>query len=278
MDVRLAEDPAEFAERAGGFLALERYSANVIAVHLGEVRAGRRPLAEDALWITLESGGSVVGAAMHTPPHPLFLPRLGPGAADALADVLSSHRRPLTGVSGEQETVLAFRERWAFLGGSRGRLRTSMRLYVLGDLRVPEVPGRARLGTLEEASLAAGWLRAFDTEAMPAAPAAEVAEVARHLLAARRLWMWESDGEVVALAGVSEPAAGVARVGPVYTPPGQRRRGYGSAVTAAASSAALRGGADDVVLYTDLANPTSNSIYQAIGYRPDHDAGEWVLD
>jgi predicted GNAT family acetyltransferase len=78
----------------------------------------------------------------------------------------------------------------------------------------------------------------------------------------------------MAVAGVSPAAAGVARVGPVYTPPAARGRGYGSAVTATASQAAIDAGASHVVLYTDLSNPTSNAIYQAIGYRPDHDADE----
>jgi predicted GNAT family acetyltransferase len=61
------------------------------------------------------------------------------------------------------------------------------------------------------------------------------------------------------------------RVGPVYTPPQSRGRGYGTAVTAAVSQQALRAGAEDVLLYTDLANPGSNSIYQRIGYRPVED-------
>jgi predicted GNAT family acetyltransferase len=64
----------------------------------------------------------------------------------------------------------------------------------------------------------------------------------------------------------------------VYTPSASRRRGYGAAVTAAASVAALAAGAEQVALYTDLANPTSNSVYQAIGYRPDHDAEERSFD
>jgi predicted GNAT family acetyltransferase len=74
----------------------------------------------------------------------------------------------------------------------------------------------------------------------------------------------------VSLAAVSPPAVGVARVGPAYTPAHWRRHGYGAAATAATS-------ADHVVLYTDLANPTSNSIYQAIGYRSDHDAEERIF-
>ena len=61
---------------------------------------------------------------------------------------------------------------------------------------------------------------------------------------------------------------------PVYTPPEHRGTGYGSAVTAAVSQHALDAGARDVILFTDLANPTSNSIYQKIGYRPVYDSTE----
>lgn len=85
------------------------------------------------------------------------------------------------------------------------------------------------------------------------------------------LTLWETGGTAVALAGANRPAAGTVRVGPVYTPPGHRRRGYGSAVTAAVSQAALDAGADHVVLFTDLANPASNSVYLRLGYRPVED-------
>jgi predicted GNAT family acetyltransferase len=61
------------------------------------------------------------------------------------------------------------------------------------------------------------------------------------------------------------------RVGPVYTPPGLRHRGYAGAVTAAVSQAALDAGAAEVLLFTDLANPTSNSLYQNLGYQPVED-------
>jgi predicted GNAT family acetyltransferase len=73
------------------------------------------------------------------------------------------------------------------------------------------------------------------------------------------------------MAGAQRPAAGVVRVGPVYTPPEHRGRGYGAAVTAAVSQAALDAGAAGVVLFTDLANPTSNALYERLGYRPVED-------
>jgi predicted GNAT family acetyltransferase len=54
----------------------------------------------------------------------------------------------------------------------------------------------------------------------------------------------------------------------VYTPPPLRKRGYAAAVTAAVTQAALDDGADGVLLFTDQANPTSNTLYQRLGFRP----------
>ena len=81
------------------------------------------------------------------------------------------------------------------------------------------------------------------------------------------LTLWETAGEPVSMAGLTRPAAGQVRVGPVYTPPAHRGRGYGGAVTAAVSQAARDAGAAEVVLFTDLANPTSNALYQRLGYE-----------
>jgi predicted GNAT family acetyltransferase len=82
------------------------------------------------------------------------------------------------------------------------------------------------------------------------------------------MWLWENEAGVpTSLAARQRTTAGAARIGPVYTPPEHRRHGYGAAVTAACTRDALRS-ADGVVLFTDLANPVSNSIYQQIGYLP----------
>lgn len=87
-------------------------------------------------------------------------------------------------------------------------------------------------------------------------------------LSYRGYTLWEQDGQPVSLAGLTRQVAGQVRVGPVYTPPGHRGRGYGGAATWAVSQAALDAGAAQVVLFTDLANPTSNALYQRLGYQP----------
>ncbi|MFC7479146.1 GNAT family N-acetyltransferase [Luedemannella flava] len=82
------------------------------------------------------------------------------------------------------------------------------------------------------------------------------------------LTVWEADGTPVAFAGHRRAIAGTSRLGPVYTPAEHRRRGYGAAVTVAAAQAARAAGATEVVLFTNLANPTSNGVYLRVGFRP----------
>ncbi|MBI0299950.1 GNAT family N-acetyltransferase, partial [Streptomyces sp. PRKS01-29] len=83
--------------------------------------------------------------------------------------------------------------------------------------------------------------------------------------------VWELDGRPVACAGISRTVAGMARVALVYTPPELRGRGYAGAATAAVSGAARAAGVKEVLLFTDLDNPTSNALYQRLGYRPVED-------
>ena len=87
----------------------------------------------------------------------------------------------------------------------------------------------------------------------------------------RFAYLWETDGRVVSLAVAGARTPNGRRIGPVYTPPGDRGRGYAGALTAAASQDQLDQGARFCVLLTDLANPTSNSIYRRIGYEPVSD-------
>jgi predicted GNAT family acetyltransferase len=142
------------------------------------------------------------------------------------------------------------------------------RLYRLDRLCMPKTPGRARRATAEDGELILGWVDAFIAESgVDHAPPPSRTILAR--IEQQLAWLWlDEAGEPAAMALRNAPASGVARVGPVYTTPTRRRRGYGAAVTAACTADAIEAGVQSVVLFTDLANPTSNSIYQQIGYRP----------
>ena len=95
-------------------------------------------------------------------------------------------------------------------------------------------------------------------------------------LRAGHLWLWEHDGPA-AIAAVSDPVEGVARIGPVYTLPDRRGRGYGSALVGAVS-AAVRARGTRCILYTDLGNPIANSVYRRLGYRVVAEALRYRFD
>jgi predicted GNAT family acetyltransferase len=118
--------------------------------------------------------------------------------------------------------------------------------------------------------LLVAWFRAFGRE-VPVVADRDRVRAIRDRIGYGGLMLWEANGVPVSMAGLSRQVAGMTRVGPVYTPPGLRRRGYAGAVTAAVSQAALDAGAAEVLLFTDLANPTSNSLYQHLGYHPVED-------
>ncbi len=112
------------------------------------------------------------------------------------------------------------------------------------------------------------WFSAFAAEAgVRDSPA----QMVSGRLASGHLMLWEAAAELKSLAGLSPVIAGVARVGPVYTPPPWRGRGYGGAVTVAISQLALTRGAESVILFTDLANLASNSLYLKLGYQAVED-------
>lgn len=150
------------------------------------------------------------------------------------------------------------------------------RLYRLDTLRAPvDVPGRSRRAGIGDLELLRGWYRAFAQEADERS--ADIDDAVDAALNTHGCWLWvDASGVIVSMATRRPIIAGCARVGPVYTPSRWRGRGYGSAVTAAATRDVLDDGAVPV-LFTDLTNHTTNDIYQRLGYRPVEDRLEIEL-
>jgi predicted GNAT family acetyltransferase len=139
------------------------------------------------------------------------------------------------------------------------------RLYELWEIReVPEVEGKLRQADPKERNLMILWIQAFQSEIGESGNDTEL-RVDRGL-AAGHLWLWDRSGETVSMTVSREPVCGVVRLSGVYTPPEKRKHGYAEACVRALSKQ-LRDAGHRCILYTDLGNPTSNSIYRRIGYR-----------
>jgi GNAT superfamily N-acetyltransferase len=222
-----------------------------------------------------DQAGTVAGAFMHTPPFPVVLTEVTREAAAELAAVTMA-ARPLGGVNAYPEVAEAFADGWRDRDGGRGGrvdVYRRQRLYRLADLAWPDPApaGTARMAGDADAKLTADWFAAFADEVDDMGRGEDQSAAARAKISQAGVMVWEADGQPVSIACNTVPVTGMVRIGPVYTPPQARGHGYASAATAALSQRLLDEGAEEVVLYTDLANPVSNSIYQRIGYRPVED-------
>ena len=217
-------------------------------------------------WV-LDEHGTVGGALMLTPPFRLRVSALSPPAVAAVVDALARRAVTLPGVGGDRATVDRFAELWAARTGVELVPTTRLRRYELATVIEPTSPptGRARVATHADEPLLTRWFRAFHDEV--GGPATDDRLEVESRRSEGRLFVWDDDGPV-AVTGTSYAVAGVARIGPVYTPPERRRHGYAMALVAHVSRTTLAGGAGRCMLYTDLANPTSNAIYQRVGYQP----------
>ena len=270
----MTTDTGQFLAAAGEFLRADP-ARNTVMLTVTEnlLVSSAAPAARPPLYGWWQAGRSPVGAAfMHTPDFPLMLsPADAPDAARLASDLAGTGRR-VHGVNAGQEAADAFAAAWRGRTGDAVAVYRRMRLFRLGEL-VPPGPapeGIARLAAGTDCDLLAGWFGAFAREAGDPPGADHRAAVAERL-GYGGITVWEAGGAPVSVAVRTRAVAGMVRVGPVYTPPELRGHGYAAAATAAVSQAALDAGVREVVLYTDLANPTSNALYQRLGYRPVED-------
>jgi hypothetical protein len=254
--------------RGGPVPARGRGTTHLILGLAGTLRDLPARYPEFQLWLVADED-HVVAAALRTPPFNLVV--VGDaGGVSHLAETLRADGVELPGVTGATPEVDSFAARWEAVGGQRAVERMRQRIYRLAEVRpVADAPGESRVATEADHDLVLAWVQAFADEAgSKPTDAARVVDARLGGGDASGFLLWENDGEPVSLAGWVGPTPNGIRVGPVYTPPALRRRGFRSAVTAAVSERQLAGGRTFCFLYTDLANPTSNRIYMDIGYKP----------
>lgn len=264
MAVRLYPSPTAFLPVARLVYRTDpvRYTSELTAL---------RTAGDDGVFLSVLDGVGVVGAALQTPGDALLVSGLDPAMTkQAVAAFGSAAGGRLPAVRGTSAATTAFVHEWRESGRGDPRSSTARTLYRLGDLHPPtDVAGAGGLAGPADDDTVLEWLDGFFADAFAAAPDPPARR--RYLDGIRAaggdVLLWTVDGTAVSMARVHAPAAGVSRIGPVYTPPEARGRGFGAAVTAAACAQAFRRGARDVVLYADHANPGANRIYRRLGFH-----------
>ncbi|WP_069765065.1 GNAT family N-acetyltransferase [Streptomyces sp. LUP47B] len=272
-DWHLTEDIDDFLARAGEFLRSRPVPHVMQLTWTARLRARGAAAygAEAAVFGWLERAGEVHGAFYRlSPGRGLSLTPLTAEQADALAARLVALGHSVPSVSADEATAAAFAEAWQRHTGATPSVRVRLCLHRLGTLVPPaQLPaGRGRAVEERDLEQLMALCRGFAAD-VGEAVTIDADSWAGTRFADKHYTFWEApDGTPVSLAGANPMVAGLVQVDPVYTPAPLRGRGYAGAVTAEVSRAALTAGAEDVVLFTDAANPTSNALYRRLGYVP----------
>jgi RimJ/RimL family protein N-acetyltransferase len=261
-------DDVEQYLAAVGDLLLAEPGVHTISLSVCENVRARPDGTRFAWW--QEPDGEVTGCASRTPPYPIVAEVLPEHAIVPLVDLWEVDAVNAPTPLAAQVAATAARRY-----GRTARLKTAERLFRLGELIPPEAPGKPRVADEGDAELLVRWFDDFVAEAglLPQ----DARKAVRDRLSYDGFVVWEDDGEPVALAGHTRKSFQGMRIGPVWTPPEHRGNGYGGAATAAASQKCLDEGAWEVVLFTDLTNPTSNALYPRLGYRPVMDRAVFLI-
>jgi predicted GNAT family acetyltransferase len=274
MRVTADTDLTRYAEAVLPWLRNDPVRNNVLATVLQSRLDGMTAIENELLLLRLvdenapdEQSESLVGVALRTPPQALLLSKMPLAAVGALATYLVSTHPMVHRYNGPVEEVRALVDQIATSTGGRPTQIDGHGMFQAVQASLPfAVPGNARAATTADRDLLVAWSAAFQ-QAVPHAPHTETTALIDARLARPELmWVWEEGGEPISMSALTPPSAGVRRINLVYTPPGRRGNGYASALVAALTSRVLAAG-DTPMLFTDLANPTSNKIYQAIGYE-----------
>jgi uncharacterized protein len=217
---------------------------------------------------TADPNAGILAVAICTPPYKLVLSKAQDlNALTLIAQDVQSYLNQLPGVSGLITEVEAFLQIWQTLTGQRYRQVMEMRIHELTQVEpVTSAKGHLRVATETDRPLLVDWVSAFSAE-VGEIISEDPKTIVDRGLKRQSMHLWD-DGIPVSWASGSQSLPAAARIGPVYTPPEYRRKGYATACVAALSQKLLDQGCDRCFLFTDLANPTSNHIYQQIGYRP----------
>lgn len=259
LEVHPTNDPAEVLGLAGGFLASRPVEHNLVLSLLTDRVA--RGTAGHYWWLTDSS--AVVGVGFQSPTS--FSATITPMARDHVDALVERIDVTLPGVIAEAATAAAFAGAWTQRHAIAARPVEAGRLHRLHRARhVGDAPGRRRAATEADLGLIEQWLDGFTADTGPSPELAAVA--ARGYVEDRTAWLWEDDGPAC-LVRVSPVVAGVARVGPVYTPPARRGRGYATTCVAELSRS-IEADTNLAILHTQLENPSANAMYRRIGYRP----------
>lgn len=219
---------------------------------------------------TVEQDENIIAVAMMTIPYNLLLSQVKDSKAiDIIIQDLQQKYESLTNVNAPVIESKAFTEKWCLSTGQSYKLKVAMRIFKLEKVELySQIEGRLRLATQKDKELLISWHNAFNFEALGKKTNELDSESwVERVLQKSKAYLWENQIPVSIACSTRSTLNGIG-INMVYTPPEHRRKGYAGVCVAGLSQTLLAKGYKFCFLFTDLSNPTSNKIYQQIGYQP----------
>lgn len=271
MKVQDYPDAREYWAKVGDFL-LRHEAENCLAIGVAQTIIDYPDRHSKYHLFTIEADGDTLGCGWMTPPHPLGLTAVPSDAIPLLIEYARSIA-PIFGVFGPVPTATAFERAWCAATSCSVASTMTQRLFTLSSLTwAPSVEGTFRVATEADRALLEDWQHAFTIECKVPGDRQTAIDAVHHGLQTASRYVWQVGSDVVSMVSFAGPTPSGIRINGVYTPPEHRGRGYASAVVAAMSQKLLDEGRKFCLLRTDLSNPTSNAIYQRLGYQPVSDS------
>jgi uncharacterized protein len=269
MRLHSTEDPSTFLRISEEFLVAHEAILNLpfaVARHCVD-DPDRYP--GPNYFAAVEGAAGIEGVALMTPPYRLQVFITSKDAIALVVEDLAHIGWHVSGVTGPEDSVKAFAAVWCDRRRVRSERRHRLRAFELTTVTpLASVPGAMRQADSADLPVVEEWFLAFEAEADLGIRESRATELAaRRAVRAGRVFVWDDNGPV-AQAAINGTTPNGVRIGAVYTPPSHRRRGYATALVGALSAHCLAGGRAFCFLFTDLANPISNSIYPKVGYTP----------
>ena len=280
------EDIGLFYDQVYSFLIEREAENNLIFSILNAIKLDPNIYGDQSpLLVLVKADGQLELVSIQTPPFKLILSYTDNlHSIDTLITSLIQKGIELPGVLGPKDLVHRFINIWSKNRNINPKLATQERIYKLTEVS-EDTLGKKKVirSTKKDQSLIINWAKDFITEAFPESIEQHMHNFEKRLVPdidLGRVFLLLENEKVVSMARKAGKTPNGNVVNFVYTPPALRRRGYATECVANLSKHILEEGNQFCILFTDLANPISNSIYQKIGYKPiiDVDEYEFLLD
>ncbi len=280
MKTKYIKSAIEFLNIAGDMLLSDEAKHGLSFGIAERVADDPHAYGEDDPWfVIVEDAGQICGAALRTPPSsPILSYFCGDVGEVSYSMVESIHKLDpvIPGAVGNNEIVVPFVEQWCRQYKKKVKRMIAHRLYRLTELIEPGFSdGFLRKAVPEDEGVVIPWTTAFYREALGGILTNHQCQLYRERLCTGDIYLWDDKGPV-AMAVKTRPTRRGISIGGVFTPPEKRNHGYATSCVAALCRELLSG-YDFCLLYADLSNPISNSIYMKMGFREYCDSANYYF-